>query len=104
MQQGIIELSRLGPMPPSAKVIREHLDELVISTRRPSRRLRSQLRTRKRKPWLRVFGPDDFFGAAWTLVNLIESAPGWPLRDCLENTDNEWIRTLKRSARNSGLL
>jgi hypothetical protein len=31
MQQEVIELSRLGAMPPSDKAIRENLDELVRS-------------------------------------------------------------------------
>jgi hypothetical protein len=38
-----------------------------------------------------LFGPDDCFGLEWSLVGLVETAPGWPLADCLENTDNEWI-------------
>lgn len=25
-----------------------------------------------------LFGPDDCFGLAWSVVHLIESAPGWP--------------------------
>jgi hypothetical protein len=30
-----------------------------------------------------LFGPDDAFGLAWTLVHLIETAPDWPLWDVL---------------------
>ena len=48
----------------------------------------------------RLFGPDDCFGLAWTLVHLIESAPGWPLVDRLPAIDNEWIVLLRdRSGR-----
>ncbi|MDB6032726.1 MAG: hypothetical protein JWM16_3064, partial [Verrucomicrobiales bacterium] len=32
---------------------------------------------------VKVFGPDDYYGLAWSLLHLIESAPGWPLADCL---------------------
>lgn len=36
------------------------------------------------KALLRLLGPDTFYGLSWTLVHLIESAPGWPLWDSLE--------------------
>ena len=26
-----------------------------------------------------LFGPDGAFGLAWTIVHLVETAPGWPL-------------------------
>jgi hypothetical protein len=53
---------------------------------------------------IKVFGPDDYFGLAWTVLHLIESAPGWPLRDCLEGDANEWITRLRESAKRGGLL
>ena len=40
---------------------------------------------------IKLFGPDDCYGLAWALLLLIESAPGWPLVDCLTNLDNEWL-------------
>jgi hypothetical protein len=49
-----------------------------------------------------LFGDGDLFGLAWTLLHLIESAPGWPLTDCLNDTSNEWIRLLIQSQKNVG--
>ena len=49
---------------------------------------------------LDLFGPDDCFGLAWTLVHLIETAPDWPLYDHLTNLNNEWIVRLKTRASN----
>jgi hypothetical protein len=49
---------------------------------------------------VRLFGPDDYFGAAWTVVHLIETAPHWPLWDCLSDTSNEWIGRLKQRIAN----
>jgi hypothetical protein len=46
-----------------------------------------------------LFGPDDCFGLEWSLVGLVETAPGWPLADCLENTDNEWIQGLEAASK-----
>ena len=38
-----------------------------------------------------LFGPDSCYEMAWTLLHLIESAPGWPLEDCLARYQGEWI-------------
>lgn len=37
----------------------------------------------------KLIGPDECFGLNWSLVTLIESAPGWPLWECLP-TQPEW--------------
>jgi hypothetical protein len=47
---------------------------------------------------LSVFGPDEFFGLAWALVHLIESAPGWPFQDLPNPNQNEWIRLMQERA------
>src|SRR5258706_16408292 len=41
-----------------------------------------------------VFGPDDCFGLAWTLLHLVESAPQLPLKSEPPTEANEWIREL----------
>ena len=44
---------------------------------------------------LRCFGPDDCFGLAWTLLHLIETAPGGiPIKAAPSAQDNEWIQRL----------
>lgn len=44
-----------------------------------------------------LLGPDDYFGLAWTIVHLMEGAPGCPLLDCLSVLHDEWKqRLLKR--------
>src|SRR5438552_1749537 len=47
---------------------------------------------------LRLFGPDDCYGLAWTLLHLIESASGWPLYDCLKGPSNAWTERLRLRA------
>jgi hypothetical protein len=47
---------------------------------------------------VRLFGPDDYYGLAWTLVHLVEGAPHWPLVGCLLDASNEWIMRLKTRA------
>ncbi len=46
-----------------------------------------------------LFGQDDCYGLAWTLLHLIESAPGWPIDSCLEKYEGEWIERLKLRVR-----
>jgi hypothetical protein len=41
---------------------------------------------------------DDCFGLVWTLVHLVESAPNWPIMQCLQDTSNPWIVRLRKAA------
>lgn len=46
------------------------------------------------------FGPDDCYGLAWTLLHLIETAPGGcPVKVEPCESDNEWIRRLWHRSR-----
>lgn len=47
-----------------------------------------------------LFGPDDAYGAAWTLLHLVESAPSWPIEECLKG-QGLWLDRLRRRAANS---
>jgi hypothetical protein len=44
---------------------------------------------------VKVFGLDDYFGLAWSLLHLVETAPGWPLRDAIANASPLWAEELK---------
>src|SRR5262245_34820560 len=41
---------------------------------------------------------DDCYGLVWTLIHIIESAPGWPLRDGLSGLQNPWVARLRQAA------
>jgi len=44
---------------------------------------------------LACFGPDDSYGLAWSLLHLIETAPGGVLiAEKPAESENEWIRRL----------
>lgn len=49
-----------------------------------------------------IFGDDGCFGIAYSLVHLIETAPGWPLRLCLNNSENRWMVELRDRAIRGG--
>lgn len=39
----------------------------------------------------------SYGGIAWDVLGLVESAPGWPMRDCL-NDSNPWLQQLRERA------
>jgi hypothetical protein len=48
---------------------------------------------------VKLFGPDDCFGLAWTLLHLIETVPGWPVESALVGLEGEWIDRLRERAK-----
>jgi hypothetical protein len=48
---------------------------------------------------LAVFGQDDCFGLAWSLVHLIETAPGWPYPEARLHAANPWVKSLLERAK-----
>ncbi len=101
IRQEVIELGRLGPLPPSEKTVEENRQELISKYEKLIMSIKKPVTNEEARVLVTVFGSDDAFGLVWPLVSLVESAPGWPLADCLENTDNEWIQMLKRRVRNA---
>ncbi|MGW4555746.1 hypothetical protein ACWEOV_19125 [Streptomyces sp. NPDC004365] len=49
------------------------------------------------------FGPDDYYGVAWTLLHLIETGPNPVLKEQPAPDANEWHVRLWRRADNAGL-
>lgn len=90
----IRELIELGPFPASSSVdldVIKRQGEVFDAIAPP-------VSDEEARELLKLFGPDDFFGLSWSLLHLIESAPNWPLMDCLQVESNEWIVRLKESA------
>ena len=90
MRKEVQELTNLGPLPDCEAVEEEQLKryESLLSSITPPV---SDAEARSLVP---LFGPDECYGLAWTLLHLIETAPGWPLRDCLQNIDISWHERL----------
>ena len=42
-----------------------------------------------------LFGPDDCYGLAATVLYLVETAPGWPIEAAIEASNPLWARTLR---------
>jgi hypothetical protein len=97
MQQPVIELGKLGRMPPSNSADRENIRQyqnLLAAIQKPVTDQEARL-------LVTLFGRDDCFGLAWTVVHLVETAPGWPIQDCLVDTENEWIHLLRQRIQNA---
>jgi hypothetical protein len=86
-------LASLGPLPDEASAGEdllqlEHPEDLVDGPSRPASDAEARL-------LLHCFGPDDCYGLARGLLHLIESAPGWPDRQALDQAVGEWPDRLR---------
>ena len=101
MRPEIKQLIDLGPLPPEAKASLEYLREaegLLGAIKKP-------VSDEEARKLVLLFGPpDSCYGFAWSLLHLIETAPSWPIADCLENPKNEWVASLRDRAIRGGLL
>jgi hypothetical protein len=98
------ELQKMGPLPSEEESIRnpspllEKYQQLIQSIEKP-------VTDEEARVLIGVFGVDGCFGVDWTLIHLIETAPSWPIEECLKNVENESINMLKGRAerwRNAG--
>lgn len=97
MREAILRLQSLGSLPSESESEVPQLvefEELVTSIIPPVSDEEAQV-------LVGVFGPDETFGAVWTLIHLIETAPGWPLLDALSG-NVEGVKLLRVRARNAG--
>jgi hypothetical protein len=90
----IQELLKFGSFPSEQQV---NLD-LIRQQEALVKKIKSPVTDEEAKALLTIFGPDDYFGLAWTLLHLIETAPNWPINECLVETSNEWVKRLKQRA------
>ena len=92
MQQAISALLVLGPLPGSASAAAvptmQAIEEQLSKVQTP-------LTDEEACALIRLFGPDDCHGLAWTLLHLIETAPGWPVESALVGLEGEWIDRLR---------
>ncbi len=49
---------------------------------------------------VKLFGPDTYFGLAWTLLHLVENAPSWPIESCIPSGSQlAWIVLMRQRAK-----
>ena len=98
MQYAIVELMKLGQFPCEESAGEDHLfqtEKFLAQIKRP-------VSDDEARALTRLFGPDECYCLAWSLLHHIETAPGWPLEDVLNSSShNEWIVRLKRRVENA---
>jgi len=92
------ELAKLGPLPSEdeAEVGQlERIEELYRAIAKP-------ITDDEARVLIELFGPDGCYGVASSFMHLIETAPGWPIKDCLQQLNNEWKIELRNRAIRGG--
>lgn len=100
VRKEIEEMCALGPLPSEdsrdIELIKKY-DELYRAITMPITDDEARLLAK-------LFGHDGCFGLASSLMHLIETAPGWPLEDCLLDQGNEWIVEMRNRAIRGGRI
>ena len=95
MQSAVERLVQLGPFPSSSSATVPALQEVEALLAK----VQTPITDDEARALVRLFGPDDCFGLAWSLLHLVETSPSWPIEDALEDLRGEWIERLReRSA------
>lgn len=94
MQTAIQQLVDLGQLPRSSAAT----VPVVQAFEQQLSKVQAPISDDEARALVKLFGPDDCFGLAWTLLHLIESAPGWPLKDVLDSSAGEWVECLRERA------
>ncbi|WP_156373250.1 hypothetical protein [Pseudorhodoferax sp. Leaf267] len=100
MRPEIERLLQLGPLPAESEASIEHLRQLEEALHSVAKPVSDE----EARALVKLFGPDNCFGLAWSFLHLIESASGWPLVDCLASSDNDWVASLRDRAIRGGVL
>jgi hypothetical protein len=95
--QRLVELGRL-PCEDNADV------ELLRQYEAEYRKIKRPVTDEEAIALVGLFGDDGCFGLASSVMHLVETAPGWPIREVLTAIDNPWILELKNRAIRGGLL
>ena len=99
MRHELLQLIDLGPLPDSSSpdIVRLEKQEMLIKS------LVAPATDEEACAAISLFGPDECFGLAWSLLHFVETAPSWPIWNCLQDETSTWVRCLRERAHNAGL-
>jgi hypothetical protein len=95
MQPSIQKLASLGGLPSADDANPDFLEKfqnLLITVHRP-------VTDKEAETLVGLLGPDDCYGLAWTMIHIIEEAPGWPLSEAINKANREWAEVLLARAK-----
>jgi hypothetical protein len=91
IRKEVRELVEMGPLPDEHSATEEQVDRLSDAIDKIARPVTPE----EALLLISAFGPDDCFGVAWSLLHLIETAPGASANTAEPPADaNEWVRRL----------
>jgi hypothetical protein len=96
IRQTVTDFVAAGPLPDEDASVEaiQHSQDLL-------ERIEAPVSVEEATALLPVFGPDDCYGLAWTLLHLIETAPGAQTAEYPADSDNPWIQQLRRRVGNA---
>lgn len=100
MRTEIQHLVQLGPLPSEGDVSVDRVEIIEKELRAVTKPVSNE----EARALVKLFGADSCYGLAWSMLHLIETAPDWPLVDCLSNLKNEWVASLRDRAIRGGKL
>lgn len=90
VRKAVEDFVQLGPLPDCSAP-----EEAIALHQIHLQRINPPATNEEAELLVKCFGPDDCYGLAWTLLHLIESAPGGsPVKVQPSANDNEWLRRL----------
>lgn len=98
VRTGIAELEQLGPLPSEDEAEVAQLASIEALYRASA----TPITDNKARILVELFGPDGCYGLASSFMHLIETAPGWPLKDCLAQLNTDWKIELRNRALRAG--
>jgi len=94
----IAELEQLGPLPSEDDADVSQLARIEALYRA----IATPITDNEACVLVELFGPDGCYGLASSFMHLIETAPGWPLKDCLAQLSSDWKIELRNRALRGG--
>jgi hypothetical protein len=96
IRQAVADFLAAGPLPDENQPV-----ETVQRAQDLLEQIESPVTDEEAMALLAGFGPDDSFGLAWTLLNVIETAPGAQTAEYPADTGNPWVELLRRRVENA---
>jgi hypothetical protein len=104
IREEVLNLVKLGPLPPEKEATVEFLDEWVDRLNL----IGEPVNKEEAALLIRLFGPDLCYGCGWSLLHLIETLPSSEFVSLILQEDldksNYWISSMINRARNGGLI
>ena len=96
MRESVIQFTSLGRLPEEETADVAQLQEFEAALKTIERPVSNQ----EAVALLSSFptGEHSCFGLAWSLLHLIETAPGWPYQEVRLHEANPWVKTMLERA------